>query len=30
MHPYQYNCPISILNLLPETDSEYAKEWRRK
>lgn len=30
MGPYQYNCPIGILKLLPETDNEYAKEWRRK
>lgn len=30
MHPYQYNCPIGILKLLPETDNEYAKEWRKK
>ena len=30
MGPYQYKCPISILKLLPETDNEYAKEWRRK
>jgi hypothetical protein len=30
MHPYYYDCPISILNLLTETESENAKEWRRR
>jgi hypothetical protein len=28
--PYSYNCPESILNLLTETDSEWAQEWRAK
>lgn len=30
MGPGYYDCPKSILNLLTETDSEYALEWRRK
>lgn len=29
MHPYQYKCPNSILDLLTETEYEPAKEWRR-
>ena len=28
--PYAYDCPESILKLLTETDSEYAKAWREK
>lgn len=28
--PYMYDCPVSILNLLSETDNEYALEWRKK
>ena len=28
--PYYYDCPLSILNLLTETEYEYAKEWREK
>lgn len=28
--PYSYNCPESILNLLTETNSEWAQEWRAK
>lgn len=28
--PYYYDCPESILNLLTETEDEYALEWRRK
>ena len=30
MGPVQCTCPESILNLLTPTDSEYAREWRRK
>ena len=30
MHPYRYDCPKSILDVLSPTDNEYAKEWRRK
>lgn len=30
MGPYRYDCPISILKLLSETDSEYALKWRQK
>ena len=30
MIPYAYDCPISILKLLTETDNEYANEWRKK
>ena len=30
MGPYQYNCPKSILDLLPPTDNEYAIAWRNK
>ena len=26
--PYARNCPVSILNLLTETDNEHALEWR--
>ena len=29
MHPFQYKCPNSILDLLTETEYEPAKEWRR-
>ena len=29
MHPYQYNCPKGILDLLSETDNESALEWRK-
>ena len=29
MIPYNYDCPISILNLLTPTDNENANEWRR-
>lgn len=28
MNPFYYDCPIGILNLLTETDSEWANEWR--
>ena len=28
--PYSYDCPVSILNLLTPTDSEWANEWRRR
>lgn len=28
MNPFYYDCPIGILNLLTETDSKYANEWR--
>lgn len=27
-HPYYHDCPISILNLLSETDNDWANEWR--
>ena len=27
--PYQYDCPVSILNLLSPTEYEYAIEWRK-
>lgn len=30
MGPYQYDCPMSILNLLDDTDDDYALEWREK
>ena len=26
--PYYYDCPMKILNLLTETESEYANNWR--
>jgi hypothetical protein len=29
MIPYNYDCPISILNLLTPTDDANANEWRR-
>lgn len=28
--PYYYDCPNSILKLLPDTDDEIALEWRKK
>ena len=28
--PYYYNCPLSYLDMVPEPDSQYAKEWRAK
>ena len=28
MCPYQFDCPIGILNLLTETDNEWAIKWR--
>lgn len=30
MHPYYYDCPNSILELLTETDNENARTWREK
>jgi hypothetical protein len=30
MGPCYYDCPITILNLLTKTESDYAKEWRKK
>lgn len=30
MGPYQYDCPKSIIDLLPPTDNEWANEWRQK
>lgn len=30
MLPYYYDCPISILKVLSETNNESAKEWRRR
>lgn len=30
MGPYDYECPAHILDLLTETDSEYALQWRAK
>lgn len=30
MGPYCYDCPNSILKLLTPTNSEYAKDWRKK
>lgn len=30
MHPYYYNCPKSILDLLTKTDNEYSNEWRKR
>lgn len=30
MHPFYYDCPASILDLLTPTDSESANEWRRR
>ena len=29
MHPYAYDCPQTILDLLTETDNELANEWRQ-
>lgn len=28
--PYEYDCPLSILDLLTDTDSEYSLKWREK
>ena len=28
MHPYYYDCPLSIIKAAGETDNENAKEWR--
>lgn len=28
MHPYNYDCPITILRLLTDTDNQEAKDWR--
>ena len=28
MHPYYYDCPLSIIRAAGETDNESAKEWR--
>ncbi len=30
MGGYSYDCPIGILNLLTDTENEYALEWRKK
>lgn len=30
MGPYDVKCPVRILDLLTETDSEYANEWRAR
>lgn len=30
MHPYYYNCPKSILDLLTITDNEHSNEWRKR
>lgn len=30
MGPYDCDCPVSILDLLTPTDSDYAKEWRER
>lgn len=30
MGPHDYDCPIGILNLLSDTDNEFALEWREK
>lgn len=30
MHPYYYNCPKSILDLLTKTDNEHSNEWRKR
>ena len=30
MMPYQFECPVGILNLLSETDSEHANDWRNR
>lgn len=30
MGPYSYDCPACILDLLTETENEYAKKWREK
>ncbi len=30
MGPFDYDCPIRIINKLTPTDSEWANEWRRK
>lgn len=29
MGPFYYNCPKSIIDKLTDTDSEYAKKWRK-
>lgn len=30
MGPNKYDCPVGIINMLDETDNEYAKKWREK
>ena len=30
MGPYYYTCPLHFLDLVPEPDSDIAREWRRK
>ena len=30
MGPYCYDCPVSILKLLSDTDNDYALAWRQK
>jgi hypothetical protein len=30
MHPFNYNCPESILDMLTPTDSEWANKWRQE
>lgn len=30
MYPFYFDCPVEILNLLTETNNEYALEWRKK
>ena len=27
--PYNYSCPLSYLDMVPEPDSEYARNWRK-
>jgi hypothetical protein len=30
MGPYESDCPASILNMLTDTDSQYARDWRAR
>lgn len=30
MHPYCYDCPISIIKMLSPTENEQANEWRKR
>lgn len=30
MGPYYFDCPLKFLDMVPEPESQYAKEWRQK